>query len=395
MIKTYQEKLYNNKKKNKKLIKAIELGCEIYNHCIALHKRYYRRYKKYLNLYKLQSHITFLKSLRKYNHWYNLNSQAIQEITERIDNGYQKFFLKENKRPPTFKKRKKYKSISFKQSGYKYSGGYKIKIGKRVYRFFKSHQCKGKIREIEGKVKKITVKRDSIGDLYISLTCEVEKSNSIPEKTGNAAGFDFGLKTFLTSSDGEKIKSPEPMKKSLKEIKKAGRELSKKKSGSGNKNRARLSLARKHKKIRNQRKDFHFKLARYLCLIYDLLFFENLCMAGMKKLWGRKVSDLGFNKFLIILGWYCNKFDRNLHYIDKFYPSSKICHKCGYKNEKLDLKDRTWICPRCKLKLDRDLNAAINIYKVGTSTLGLDEVRLELIKHSLLDPRTPRIYSWE
>lgn len=395
MIKTYQEKLYNNKKKNKKIIKDIELGSGIYNHCIALHKRYYRRHKKYLPLYKLQSHITFLKSLRKYKHWKKLNSQTIQEITERIDNGYQKFFKKENKRPPTFKKKKKYKSISFKQSGYKYLGGCKIRIGKRVYKFFNPHQCRGRAREIEGEVKKLTVKRDPIGDLYISITSEVVKSESVPEKTGNAAGFDFGLKTFLTSSDGEKIKSPEPLKRSLKGIKKANRELSGKTKGSKNRKKARINLARKHKKIKNQRKDFHFKLAIYLCLTYDFLFFESLCMAGMKKLWGRKVSDLGFNKFLIIVGWHCNKFDKTLHCIDKFYASSKTCHKCGYKNKELTLKDRIWICPDCKSELDRDLNAAININKVGTSTFGLDEVRLELIKHSLLDPRTPRVNSWE
>ncbi len=382
MIKTFHEKLYNNKKKNKYLIKQIELASEIYNHCIALHKRYYRRYKKYLPLYTLQLHITFLKSLKKYNHWNSLNSQTIQELTERIDKGYKKFFDKENRRPPTFKKRKKYKSISFKQSGYKYLGRNRLKIGKKIYKFFYS-------RPIEGKIKKVTVKRDSLGDLYISIICEVdvEKSN---QQTGNAAGFDFGLKNFLVSSEGEVIESPLPLKKSLKAIQKAGKELSRKKTGSSNRQRARLNLARKHKKVKNQRKDFHFKLARNLCLRYDYLFFETLTISGMIKLWGRKVSDLGFSKFMVILGWYCNKFSKTLYCIDKFYASSRICHKCGYKNEELSLKDRIWVCPHCKAELDRDLNAAINIYQVGISTFGIDEVRLELIKHSLFDPRTPR-----
>ncbi len=369
MIKTFHEKLYNNKKKNKYLIKQIELACEIYNHCIALHKRYYRRYKKNLSLYTLQLHITFLKSLKKYIHWNSLNSQTIQELTERIDKGYKKFFDKENKRPPTFKKRKKYKSISFKQSGYKYLGRNRIKIGKKIYKFF--YSC-----PIEGKIKKVTVKRDSLGDLYISIVCEVdvEKSSS---QTGNAAGFDFGLKNFLISSEGEVIESPLPLKKSLKAIQKAGKELSRKKTCSSNRHRARLNLARKHKKVRNQRKDFHFKLARNLCLRYDYLFFETLTISGMIKLWGRKVSDLGFSKFMVIVGWYCNKFSKTLYCIDKFYASSKICHKCGYKNEELSLKDRIWVCPHCKAELDRDLNASINIYKVGTSTFGIDEVRLE------------------
>ncbi len=78
-----------------------------------------------------------------------------------------------------------------------------------------------------------------------------------------------------------------------------------------------------------------------------------------------------------IVGWYCKKFSKTLYCIDKFYASSRICHKCGYKNEEISLKDRSWTCPNCKAELDRDLNAAINIYKVGASTFGLDEVRLE------------------
>jgi putative transposase len=372
MIKTYQEKLYNNKKKNKYLYKQIELGCEIYNHCIALHKRYYRRYKKYLPLYSLQKHITKLKKQKKYSHWNKLNSQSIQDITERIDNGYKKFFRKENKRPPGFKKRKKYKSISLKQTGYKYTGGNIIKIGKKIYKFFRS-------RPIEGNIKKVTIKRDSLGDIYLSIVSEVNKEKENLQ-TGNAAGFDFGLKTFLTTSDEEEIKSLEPLKKSLKELQKAGKELSKKKKGSNNRKRARINLVRKHKKIRNQRKDFHFKLARDLTLKYDYLFFEDLSLSGMVKLWGRKVQDLGFNKFLTILEMYCNKYEKTLHCIDKFYPSSKTCHKCGYINKELNLKDRHWICPHCKAELQRDLNAAINIYKVGASTFGLDEVRLSIRK---------------
>ena len=122
MIKTYCFKFYNSKR-NKHLHRLIDLSAEIYNHCIALHKRYYKLYKMHLNKSRLQAHITKLKKFERYKHWNNLGSQAIQEITDRIENAYTLFFrsLKRKVRcaPPSFKKRVKYKSFTLKQAGYK------------------------------------------------------------------------------------------------------------------------------------------------------------------------------------------------------------------------------------------------------------------------------------
>ncbi len=140
-MKTYSFKLYTSNK-NKHLHQQINLACEIYNHCIALHKRYYRLYGKYLHVHGLQKHITKLKKLPKYGHWKGLNSQAIQDITQRIDRAYKLFFrnLKAGVRtaPPSFRKRWKYRSFSLKQTGYKLLQGNNIRIGNRVYRYFKS-----------------------------------------------------------------------------------------------------------------------------------------------------------------------------------------------------------------------------------------------------------------
>ena len=90
-MKTYCFKLYHAKR-NKKLHKLINIAGIIYNHCIALHKRYYRLFGKSLNVYALQKHLTKLKKLEKYSHWKLLGSQAIQDITQRIDKGYKLFF---------------------------------------------------------------------------------------------------------------------------------------------------------------------------------------------------------------------------------------------------------------------------------------------------------------
>lgn len=369
MIKTFKYKLYTSKK-NKYFKQQIQIACWIYNHCIALHKRYYTRYKKFLHIYRLQRHITKLKKMQKYKCWNNLNAQAIQNITERIKLGYDKFFKKESKRPPTFRKLKKYKSLTFKNNGYSYLGDNKVRIGNKIFKFFKD-------RVLDGSIKRMTVKRDAIGDWYISFFCEVPFENN-KFMSGKTAGFDFGLKTFLTSSDNDKIPMPEFFKQSRGEIKRANKKLSSKAKKSNNRKKSHLNLARKHKQIANKRNDFQWKLARNVAIKYDILCFEDLNVKSMAKLWGRKIMDISFSSFIIKLKWMCRKFGKQIIFVDKFYPSSKTCHVCGYINQDLTLSDRKWLCPHCHTLLDRDLNAAINIHRVGASTLRLDDIRLPL-----------------
>lgn len=365
MRKTFTFKLYQSRL-NKHLHAQISIAAEIYNHCIALHKRYYRLYGKSLSANQLKVHLTKIK--QRFPHWKKLGSQAIQDIVERIERGYQKFFRKENKRPPAFRKRSRYKSFTLKQAGWQLLGGNQIRIGNHVFKFSKS-------REIEGVIKTVTIKRDPLGDLYLFLSCELEEFQPAKAMTSNSAGFDFGLKTFLTPSDEKEIQSPEFFKKGLNAVRKASKNLSSKKKGSGHRQQARLNFARIHKKIANQRRDYHFKLAKELSKRYGYLFFEDLNLQGMKKLWGRKVSDLGFSDFLKILVYQCSKTGAQVHKINRFFPSSKQCHICGYINHDLSLRDRVWIC-KCGTVHQRDKNAAINIHSEGASSLGLGNVRL-------------------
>ena len=100
-----------------------------------------------------------------------------------------------------------------------------------------------------------------------------------------------------------------------------------------------------------------------------------LNLQGMKALWGRKVSDLGFADFVKKLVYIAAKKGVKIQFSDKWYPSSKNCSACGVVNEALNLRDRTWQCPSCHTQLNRDRNAAVNIYRVGTSTLEGEDVR--------------------
>jgi len=349
----------------------ISLAGEIYNHCIALHKRYYRLYKKSLNTYSLQKHLTKLKKLPKYKHWNNLGSQAIQDITDRIDRAYKLYFRNRKhgikSGTPNFKKRRNYKSFTLKQSGYKLCADNQIKIGNRIFKYFKS-------QDIQGIIKTLTVKRDKLGDIYIYVVTDYVETRITP-RTGEIVGFDFGLKIFLTASNGEDIESPLFFNFNHKTVRKANRNLSKKSKGSKNRRKALISLERLHKRIENQRTDFHWKLANELTNKYDYLFFEDLNMQGMKRLWGEKISDLAFSAFMLKLKYLASIKGKTVFCIGRFEPSSKTCSVCGYLYKTLELKEREWRCPECETTHDRDRNASYNILRVGASTLGVDNVR--------------------
>jgi len=383
MIKTYKYKLYKTKRL-KYLHRLINISADIYNHCIALHKRYYRLYNKSLNKFVLQKHITKLKRRILYNYWNELGSQAIQEITERIDKGYKKFFKHENKRPPSFRKKAKYKSFALKGTvGYKIDGNV-LTINKKHYKLWLS-------KEIDGAIKTLTVKRDTLGDIYILITLD-DYSNPKHTTSGKSVGMDFGLKTFLTMFDGfclDKKVSPLYFLQLINKLRLLNRRLSSKKKGSNHRKQSKINLARLHRKISNQRSDFFFKLANDLSG-YDNIFIEDLNLKAMQMLWGRKVSDIAYNKFVNILA-----YKANVVKIDRFFASSKTCSDCGYIYHELSLVERYWYCPKCGVWHDRDENAAKNIYKEGfrvlregTSSLGVGRVRRTL-SATAVDTRIP------
>jgi putative transposase len=348
------------------LHRAINAASFIYNHCIALHKRYYRLFGKHLNKNKLQKHIA--KQRRKNQYWQLVNAQAVQDITDRIDRAYQLFFkyYKRGVRPPNFRKKIKYKSITLKQNGYKFLEKNQLKIGAKIFKYWAS-------RDIKGHIKTVTIKRNSLGELFIFVVTDYV-DRQINTMTGKSAGFDFGLKTFLTCSDGTFVHSPLFLKQSLKELKVASRNHLTKKKRSNNREKARKNLVRVHEKVVNRRTDWFWKLAHELTDKLDYLFFETLNLKGMQRLWGRKIGDLALAEFLKILDWVAEKKGKVVSYIDQWYPSSKTCSSCSHVLDKLPLDVRYWTCPSCATKHGRDANASQVILRVGASTLRLGDV---------------------
>jgi putative transposase len=237
IFRTYKFKLYRSKK-NQRLHQQIDIAGLVYNHCIALHRRYYRLTGKRLSRYDLMRHITRLKKLPRYAHWNLVGSQAIQDVVERIDKAYNLFFgnlkRKVKTSPPGFKKVKKYSSFTLKQAGWKLTGGNRVRIQGREYKYSKS-------RRIPANVKTVTIKRDNLGNLWLYFVVAENISQSNQTMTGNSAGFDFGLETFLTASDGQKIASPLYYRQAMADLKQAQQNLARKVKGSGGWRKAKLS----------------------------------------------------------------------------------------------------------------------------------------------------------
>ena len=172
------------------------------------------------------------------------------------------------------------------------------------------------------------------------------------------------MKDFLTLSTGEKIVAPQPLKAQLRHLRKAQRALSRKKKGSKSRNRARLDVARVHRKVANVRNDWQWKRVRMLLLMFDILAFETLNIKAMRQLWGRKIGDLGFADFLLKAQWTARKLGKDLIKIDPWEPTTVLCHACGYRQD-MPLNMRVFACGGCGKIEHRDLNAALNILEAG------------------------------
>ena len=348
------------------------------NHFIALCMRYYRRYGKGISYKNMSAHLTKLKKLEKYKHWNIPYSWALQNVLKRLSQSFGEMKTL-GRGHPKFKSCKKHKGMTFrgeqvkleyllpKQKNERNHPTYRIRLNGRWYRFALH-------RPIEGRIVRVQVTRDALGDVYITLTEDCREVKPEP-KTGQAEGFDFGIKDFLTGSDGKPYTSPMFYKHNAKQLAEAQREHSRKVKGSNNRERSRKQVARIHKKTANQRTDHHWKLAIELCQKFDILFFEDLNLRGMKALWGKQVSDLAFGDFLEKLKHQARKRLRSVLKISRWSPTTKCCSVCNHKNETLTLSDRDWTCPKCHTHLDRDPNAAMNILKEGIASFGLGVVR--------------------
>jgi putative transposase len=212
----------------------------------------------------------------------------------------------------------------------------------------------------------VFVSKEPDGRWYVTFAVEAAAPAPLPE-TGQAAGVDLGITSFAVTSDGERIANPRHLERRARNLARYQRRLARCQKGSANRAKARAKVARAHRKARDARRDFLHRTTTGLVRDYDLIAIEDLAVSNMvrNRRLARAISDCGWGEFRRQLAYKCERAGRRLVVIDRWYPSSKICSACGFVLAELPLKIRTWQCPSCRARHDRDLNAAKNILAAG------------------------------
>lgn len=243
----------------------------------------------------------------------------------------------------------------------------------------------------KGKILGATVSRTA-DRWFVAIQVDVPDPVFYRKRTHNGiVGVDLGLHAAATLSTGQRIKAPKPLKAALRRLKIRSRRLSRKleaakvKAGydhraplpkrtrlpvSNSVRKSSLQLARLHARIANIRNDFLHKLTTWLCRENQAVVIEDVNVKGMlaNKRLARAIADIGFWTFRAQIEYKAKRYGTTLIIADRFYPSSRLCSVCGWKNDELTLRDRAWTCPVCGTKHDRDVNAAINLQRLATAT---------------------------
>ncbi len=224
-------------------------------------------------------------------------------------------------------------------------------------------------------IKSATIRESASGKYYISILVEYEEKIRPVTPAEKVLGLDYSSKALYVDSESNRPDYLGFYRQTEEKLNKAQRKLSGRKKGGENRRKQRLKVARLHEKVANQRKDFLHKLSRQIANACDAVVIEDLNMRGMAQglHLAKATNDNGFGMFKTFLAYKLAEQGKSLVVIDKWYPSSKMCHVCGEKNKELTLSDRKWQCKKCRAVLDRDVNAAINIRNEGCRILGIEE----------------------
>ena len=227
---------------------------------------------------------------------------------------------------------------------------------------FKKHKTNHEIGKITGFV----ISKDNLGEYWVSVTSKIEIP--IKPKSGKKCGIDLGIKDFVITDDGTKFENKKFFKKSEKKLAKEQRKLSKKKIGSNNRNKQRIKVAKVHKKIRNQRNSYNHEVSKILIDIYDFIGLESLQVQKMMENRGlsKSIQDVSWFDFITKLKYKMTEKQGHVVQIDKWFPSTKTCSRCGNIKKEIGLDERVYECHECGYVEDRDVNAAKNILAAST-----------------------------
>ena len=361
MLQVVKIRLYPNNQQQQALNQAFGNCRWLWNYCLNLMNQTYIDTGKGLSGYEVKKQIPQLK---KEYEWLKLTySQCLQQVCLNLGVAFNNFFER-RARYPRFKSKHGKQSIQYPQNVKQINDCLRLPMIGDVKAIFH--------REIEGKIKTVTVSKNKSNQYYAAILFEDGKDQPEINAEGKAIGIDLGLTHFAITSDGSKFDNPRWLNKHERNLKIKQQQLSRKLQGSNNKNKSRLKVAKVHNKIANCRSDFHHKLSRRIVNENQVVCVENLTVSNMVKnhKLAKAISQAGWRQFCSMLKYKCEREGKVYQEIDRFFPSSKTCNVCLNQVDTLPLEIRFWNCANCGTKnIDRDLNAAKNIRDEGLRIL--------------------------
>lgn len=396
MLRAIKIRLYPNKEQELKLNKV--LGCYrfVYNQMLALKQQEYNENKKSLGLTDLSKyfHGTLLKD-EQYAWLKEQNTKVMKQSIRQMLSAYDKFF-KQHNGFPKFKSKKDKQSALFPleaiSKGNKFNER-KITLTQPLkdIRFRCSDLYFKRLQAYKEGIRSATLSKTKSGNYFLSILVELPQGEIVRfGQTNERVGIDLGVKDFVITSDGEVFENKHFFKKQEKKISKLQRQLSRKQKGSNNRNKQRVKIAKSFEQLTNQKEAYIHGVVNELLTYYDIVFMEDLNVQGMLKnhKLSKAIAEVGFYRFKQVLTDKANNNFKQVVEVSRYYPSSKTCSQCGYKNKELTFNDREWTCPICGTHHDRDLNAAINILMEGERIIGSRTTEFTLAEKPTVDDRT-------
>ena len=377
MLRAIKIRLYPDKGQELKLNKV--LGCYrfVYNQMLALKQKEYNENKKSLGLTDLSKyfHGTLLKD-EQYEWLKEQNTKVMKQSIRQMLSAYDKFF-KQHNGFPKFKSKKDKQSALFPLEAISKHNTFETRhisltTPLKNIKFRCSDLYFSRLQKYNKNIRSATLSKTKSGNFFLSILIEMENTELEKfEHTNEQVGIDLGVKDFVITSDGEVFENKHFFKKEEKQIKKLQRQLSKKVKGSNNKKKEQVRIAKLFERITNKKDAYIHYVTNKLLTYFDIIFMEDLNVQGMLRNHhlAKAIQEVGFYKFKETLVNKSLVNDKQVVFIDRFYPSSKTCSVCGYKKQDLRLSDREWVCPKCGTKHDRDINAAVNILLEGQRIL--------------------------
>ena len=387
MLKAIKIRLYPSDNQINYINKLLGTSRFIYNQCLNYKITEYQSNKKSTSFAETGKFLTSLKS--EYEWIKESHSKVLQQSLINLDRAYKNFF-KQGNGYPKFKSKHEKQSCRFPIDAISGVSGNRINIINALKDM--NYKCsiddERYLNQNKNKIKSGTLSKTKSGDYYFSILID-RPNKTLKKATNSLIGLDLGIKDFIITSEGQTYENLKSKRNNHNKLSRQHRDLSRKVKGSNHQKEARIRLAKTYEKLNNIKEYYLHHVTNQLLSENQTIVIEDLNVAGMLKnhCLARSIQELSLSRFKTMLMYKAEWYGREVIQVSRWFPSSKLCNCCGYKNVELTLKDREWTCPECGVIHDRDINAAINIrnegerIKIGSSSPELTHQEIKPVGH--------------